>query len=316
MVEIARKSLWWGLAAATLVAWIGCWRLGIAVGLASGAIAVSMASLIVLAIVRKPSWPAPLRRLLDLMELLFLLLITGYSGALLSYVAMGATSGFTDDLLVRLDAGLGFDWLSVWQVADRYDWIMEGGRIAYGSFFLSPLIIIPALVLTGRSSHAYGFLLAYALCVLLVDILFAAFPAQAAFQHFLADRPEAWGYGPRDYSEAIGQLRGGTLRRIQLDRLSGIVTFPSFHASAAILFIWGAWPVKPLRAPMVVINSAMLVSATFVGGHYVVDLFGGIALAYGSIAAVAAIERRAGARSGEPAPAPAADEWVPQPGVS
>jgi membrane-associated phospholipid phosphatase len=293
VVEISRKLLWWGLAFATATAWAACWYLGMAVGMTSGWIGLSMISLIALAVVRKPTWSPLLRRTLNLLELFFLLLMIGYCGALLSYVVMSCTSGYTDDLLVRMDASLGLDWLSIWRAADRHRWIMEAGRISYTSFFITPLILLPALVLTGRSSHAYAFMLAYALCVFLVDVVFAAFPARAAFQHFLSDRPEVWGHGPRDYLAAIEQLRAGTLRQIEVDRLSGIVTFPSFHAAAGILFIWAAWPLRPLRLPMLLVNSAMLASATFFGGHYVVDLFGGIALAYASVAAITALERRA-----------------------
>ncbi|WP_225421194.1 phosphatase PAP2 family protein [Sphingomonas parva] len=310
MVEQTRRMLWAGVLACTAVAWLGCWRLGIGVGLSSAPIALSMISLAGLAYLRKPTWALWVRRLLDLLELLFLLAAVGYSGALLSYAAMGSTSGYTDDLLVRLDAMLGFDWLKIRLAAEQHGWMMELGRAAYASFFLSPLILLPALVLTGRSSDAYRFLLAYALAVLLTNLLFAAFPAESAFQHFMPDRRHAWGDGPLRYLEAIHQLRAGTMAHVHIDRLQGIVTFPSFHASAAFLFIWGAWPLRPLRAPMFAINSAMLVSATFFGGHYVVDILGGVALAWFSIQLVAIIERRIGAATpaasladGESAPA-------------
>ena len=284
--------MWWGVLACTALAWLGCWALGIGVGLSSAAIGLSMASLAILAYVRKPEWPLWLRHPLDLLELFFLLAMVGYSGALLSYVVMGSTSGYVDTALAEWDAALGFDWLKVRQAADHYPWIMRLGRSAYMSFFLSPAIILAGLVLTGRTAAAYGFVLAYALSVLITDLMFVAFPAEAAFQHFMPEQRDLWGDGPLRYLEVIRQLRTGSMTYVEIDRLAGIITFPSFHASAAFLYIWAAWPLKLLRAPMFTTNSAMLVSATFFGGHYVVDLFGGIGVAWFSIALVAAIERR------------------------
>ena len=48
----------------------------------------------------------------------------------------------------------------------------------------------------------------------------------------------------------------------------GIITFPSFHASAAILLAWGFWGVRFVRWPALALNLVMTVSCPFVGAHY------------------------------------------------
>ena len=39
-------------------------------------------------------------------------------------------------------------------------------------------------------------------------------------------------------------VRDGSLRVLDFDKLTGIVTFPSFHAAAAVLYLWAFWPVR------------------------------------------------------------------------
>jgi membrane-associated phospholipid phosphatase len=52
----------------------------------------------------------------------------------------------------------------------------------------------------------------------------------------------------------------------------------------AILFAWGAWPSRALRPVIVSANALMWISAAPIGGHYLVDLLAGSAIAIGAIA--------------------------------
>jgi membrane-associated phospholipid phosphatase len=84
----------------------------------------------------------------------------------------------------------------------------------------------------------------------------------------------------------IDALRAGTLRTVSLADLHGLVSFPSFHTVAAILFAWAAWPVRLLRGPMLVTNLAMLAATPVDGAHYFVDLAGGGGIALLALASV------------------------------
>jgi membrane-associated phospholipid phosphatase len=70
------------------------------------------------------------------------------------------------------------------------------------------------------------------------------------------------------------------------------VSFPSFHAAAAILFLWAFWPVRWIWPIAMVANCAMLLATPIGGGHYFVDIFAGIAIAAISIMTVTRITRR------------------------
>lgn len=67
-----------------------------------------------------------------------------------------------------------------------------------------------------------------------------------------------------DFSEAMPAFRD--LR---------LITFPSWHAAAAIVFILAAWPIARLRALAVLINAAMIAATPVQGSHYLTDMIVG-----------------------------------------
>jgi hypothetical protein len=82
-------------------------------------------------------------------------------------------------------------------------------------------------------------------------------------------------------------------------QLAGIVTFPSFHAASAVIFLWALWSVCWMRPIAAITMGAMLIVTPFVGGHYFTDIIAGIAVAVISIAAARWIGRWILARAPE-----------------
>ena len=110
----------------------------------------------------------------------------------------------------------------------------------------------------------------------------------------------ALGLVPADYPNLVPQayydtvheipaLRDGSLRLLDVFRLGPVLTFPSFHAVCAILFIWSIWPVRWLRPFGLLLNGAMLVSTPVGGGHYFIDVITGMVVAALSIYAATRI---------------------------
>ena len=95
-------------------------------------------------------------------------------------------------------------------------------------------------------------------------------------------------------------IRDGSMRALDLDAMTGIVTFPSFHAASAVIYLWALWPVKLLRPIALIANLLMIAATPAVGGHYFVDVVAGLALAAASIAVAGRICRAVLAR-GRPA---------------
>jgi membrane-associated phospholipid phosphatase len=97
----------------------------------------------------------------------------------------------------------------------------------------------------------------------------------------------------------IVALRNGTLRHLELFQLAGIVSFPSFHAASAVLYMWALWPVRGFASLSIAMSALMILATPIVGAHYMIDVIGGILLAAGSImlakrygAAMTAISQR------------------------
>jgi membrane-associated phospholipid phosphatase len=78
---------------------------------------------------------------------------------------------------------------------------------------------------------------------------------------------------------------------IRPDVLNGVVTFPSFHAAAAILLGWGFWALRWIRWPAVALNIAMFLAAVPIGGHYVADILAGAAAAVLAIKVAVILDR-------------------------
>jgi membrane-associated phospholipid phosphatase len=75
-------------------------------------------------------------------------------------------------------------------------------------------------------------------------------------------------------------LRDGTLRTISLDNSSeGLVVFPSFHTTLAVLCIFAARPLRILKIPLLALNLLIILSSPAEGAHYFVDIIAGILLA-------------------------------------
>jgi membrane-associated phospholipid phosphatase len=67
--------------------------------------------------------------------------------------------------------------------------------------------------------------------------------------------------------------------------IGGVLTFPSFHAASAALYIWAFWPLVWLRPAVVVWNLTMIAATPLGGGHYLVDVLASIVVTILAIAA-------------------------------
>jgi membrane-associated phospholipid phosphatase len=80
-------------------------------------------------------------------------------------------------------------------------------------------------------------------------------------------------------------LRAGTLQSIKLDNLEGLITFPSFHTTGALMFIWAFRTVPFVRGPAAALNISLILATPIDGAHYFIDLVGGATVAFAAIAA-------------------------------
>lgn len=210
-------------------------------------------------------------------------------GAVATYPVAGLSRGFVDGTLERIDLALRFDWLAWYEAVAAHPMLQVVGHIAYQSIYLSPAILFAWFAWQGRRADARAFLSAYWLAAFVTIALFGAMPAEGPFallwHRHIPYMPDSGLWQP----ELIPALRHHAVHAIDLGELRGLVSAPSFHTAAAVLYIVTAWPIRRLRWPLLGLNVAMLASTPVEGTHYLVDMLLGALVAAVALTAVAAL---------------------------
>ncbi|MGY4285344.1 membrane-associated phospholipid phosphatase [Bradyrhizobium sp. LM2.7] len=167
-----------------------------------------------------------------------------------------------------------------------HPWVANALARGYG-LIKWPLLGIPiVLALTARYVRLQLFMLAMSLALAVTIAISAVVPAigtyyglQLPAAHFPEINTAVYAGQLRD----ILALRDGSLHELRLFMLSGIVSFPSFHAASAVLYMWALWPVRGIGGIAAALNLLMIAATPVIGAHYIIDIVGGIAVAAASI---------------------------------
>lgn len=182
---------------------------------------------------------------------------------------------------------------------DHATWMIVMNQ-SYASLLLQPLaLIVVGSIFNPNQLAKFMFAWTISLCVCLA--IFPFVPALGFYLHNGIDFhaahsvfvPAAW-----RHAAILLPARGGELSLLGWEHINGIITFPSFHVAAAVLLGWGFLGTPAIiRWPALILNGLMLMSTVVIGGHYLIDVFAGIAVA---IAVIGATNRLAIRRGSEP----------------
>jgi membrane-associated phospholipid phosphatase len=216
-----------------------------------------------------------------------LIMVTAIVGPL-SYVVAALDWPLQDHALTALDHAMGFDARAVILFVNDYPTL--AGALGFGYAMIKwPLLAIPIVLAATRSFARLQQFVTAMMLALMVTIAISIFvPAIGNYQLLgltPADVPNvnvtAFLLGQHD----IPAVRDGSLRHLELLKLAGIVTFPSFHTASAVLYAWAFARVRFFGPVALVTNTLMIASTPVIGGHYLSDVVAGAALAIGAIAA-------------------------------
>jgi membrane-associated phospholipid phosphatase len=239
-----------------------------------------LAGLIPLAVVlvicrRWRKFPRTTERLAHLIGTIFSLALFANAMVILSFILTGILPLLAwDGALATADRVLGLNWLDMYQWLTRHPAIEAFARAVYNSLGKEMLILLIALELLGHHNQARAFVLWFmvsAIATLAIGILF---PAAGAFVYYHLPVASTTGY----VAQWAG-LRDGTLRTINPLDNQGLVVFPSFHATLAVLCAYAARPLRILKIPLLVLNLLIILSSPAMGGHYFIDIIAGVILA-------------------------------------
>jgi hypothetical protein len=229
----------------------------------------------------------PRERLADLAQTAMQLM--AFFGAIgtFSYLVTASAAPLVDDALAAADRATGFDWLQ-W-----FTWVHERPIVALvlklGYASATPqLALIPIyLALSGQAERNARLIWELMLSLAVIVPLSALFPAASAWVHYAVTD-----LIPAVHMPDFTALRNGTMREISLSRMEGLITFPSFHTTLAVLFVAALREHRLALAIGGLVNGSMLLSIPSEGGHYLVDVIAGVLVAVVAIRAAARIERR------------------------
>ena len=229
------------------------------------------------------------------LECIGLLVLTSFVGALATYPLAALSTGWYEDYLAAADRNLGLDWPAYWAFVQAHGLLNTALSYGYDSIFFTPTIVLVALAATGHANHAYRFIAAFMIALIVTDITFVLLPAKSAAVHFLGMGSPDLPFSSFVHVPVIENLRSGSPQPIPAGRFVGLITVPSFHAAACALFAWAAWPVRWLRMPGLAVNGLMMAATPIIGGHYFIDLFAGVAVATAAIMVARALPDRVAA---------------------
>lgn len=208
----------------------------------------------------------------------YLVLWKALGAVSLSLTYMCAISNFPlyDEQLLSIDRILGFDWLRYYSFLTKNATISGILRIGYYSLTSQIIFSIVFFSFSRRYDRNSELFCTSLISLVITSVISGFFPAAGTFYHYGIDLSRA--IHLHDYFA----LRSGSISNFEIFRMKGIITFPSFHTTSAILLIY-AYRGTNMFLLVLLLNVLMLLSTPIFGGHYLVDMLGGIAVAYFSI---------------------------------
>ena len=215
-------------------------------------------------------------------QLFFVVIIMGP----LTYVTSVANWPLQDHALLAIDRAMGMDPEAIARCVNDHDWLAELLLRGYGLIKVMLLAVPVALTLTLRFVRLQVFVFAFSIALIITVAISTFVPAVGTY-YGLNIAPSQFASLDTSLYKAqlrdILALRAGSLRHLEMFELTGIVSFPSFHAASAVLYMWALWPVRFVGGIAAALNLLMIAAAPVIGAHYMIDVFGGVALASISI---------------------------------
>ncbi len=235
-----------------------------------------------------------------------LFIILSMNAAIVAHAGMRLKRPLIDSVLAGLDGSIGCDTPALVLLAAKAPWLSGMLGFIYSTTVPAVIATVLWLAFAREDKRLWQFVFVCG-CGALVSAGFSvAFPAMANFVHagLTPDKVPGLPAGSgRFFLSSVDYFRNGSNPVFDAAQLSGVVTFPSYHAVMALAVASAVLPNVTLRPFVVCWAALVLVSTVPIGGHYLVDIAGGAALFLMLVAMSEGVSRSAG----QPHPTAAAD---------
>ncbi len=198
-----------------------------------------------------------------------------------NHVSMSSDFPYVDAMLIDWDEKLGYDWPAYYHFVMTNDTVRTVMAYCYTSLTFVSMIAFLILMLQGNLKRTRFFLETFLATAVVCTVAGLFFPAKAAVATYYGDAfthaniatlPGVYHILP------LERIRSGAPVAFDIYDLPGLVTFPSFHTAAGIILAISFW--RTSLFPIILGYTAIMIASTPVfGGHYLVDLIGGVAIA-------------------------------------
>ena len=213
----------------------------------------------------------------------------------LSYLCLASSGPLVDTSLQAADRALHFDWMAGYHFIVAHHLVSTVLSLAYNSMIYQGLYFCVLFSLMDRKKHLREMFWLVLVTGLFTSLGVLLFPALGPFKLF-GTAP------PGSFLPEMEHVKSGQNLNFALAKLTGVVSFPSFHTAMALAYAWGFRKTGAIGWAVLVLNLLMLCAIPWYGGHYLTDMIAGA----GVMAASLAIVKFAGRLSLAPMPQSAA----------
>lgn len=219
---------------------------------------------------------------------LSLLLLLGPALCMFTYATtiVGGAVPLQDAAFAALDRRLGFDWPDQLAFFDDHATVVGIGRLAYRSILYQAGFALVALTLAADAERLQDMIIAFGISCVICAVVAGLLPAVGAYAYY--------GVSPAQHSHIDPGIKDITVRSVMALRegrqtvfdfgtAEGIISFPSFHASLGLLFIWTFWKIPVVKWVALVLNMMLIAATPLNGSHYLIDVVAGLFVSYGSL---------------------------------
>jgi hypothetical protein len=199
---------------------------------------------------------------------------------------------FIDQTLARIDSSLGFDWTQYFEWHVDHPFFGMACRIAYLCWPSYALFIIVILAAYQRISTMARFLISSTVALSVVYLIAIVTPSYGAYvQHGMtASLHPNFLVQFSDYKTTYDALRAGIVDIYAIEIPSGAISFPSFHTTTVVLYLWAAWN-TPARWITSIVQTLCFLTIPVQGAHFLTDMIAGGAIGLGAIILSGAVIR-------------------------
>ncbi|HVP84809.1 MAG TPA: phosphatase PAP2 family protein [Rhizomicrobium sp.] len=223
------------------------------------------------------------------------LMIASAAGSVFSYLVTTLDMPLVDDLLVRVDDAVAFNWYHYIAFVNARPWLGNLSSFVYQTTLFQIAFAVVLLTMTGRVERTRELtaivMVSSFLCVAVSGLL----PSEGALAYY---HPSASFYMQNNpvvdlaYKQTFFDLRHGVLTHLSLVDVHGLVAFPSYHVGLSVILMIAFRGIWKIFWPVVALNTLVILSTPIDGGHHLSDGLGGIALALLSAAIVVSLRKR------------------------